>query len=547
MHRVLPVVWPTDWRITTTGGGLYLVEACEAAEWRLQGIFSRLGDALAFGEGLHSGPDRFAALAQAAPLLPACYRVPTDEGWHGRPYRAAIAESPFSLEPAEREVFEAPGWQRACAEAVRYIARREKVLLIGAQGAGKTLFLRELTRRLGERGMEAVLLRPGQTLASDARVDALLVDDADRLGDAGIGQVLGLDLPVVLACRPGFELRAPDAWQLRLEPLSVEDVARFAAIRLRAAGRLAGAVEPSAIVQLAHHSGGIARELTVLAAAATLLSDLERSPRLTSRHVDDAAAIMRGQVVARTDSESAASPERATTRVILRRRLRRGLPALAGVTGLALVVATSWTAQWVARQAARAELEASLGPSQVAGPVRVASRAPEPAAPSQPAPERAGVPEVVHALEPDVADGAVGGSFEDIVVARSGPHASVRPSALASAEPAEAPLGSFKGAVNNQTLQLTGKLSVDLYRDGETGSIRAKFHAWDGLLGTGNLHGTVSPDGHVVLSGQLLMGRNPFICSLTGVIQGDRFVGSAQFMRPWGGRVAYSSFSLLRT
>lgn len=431
-RRMLPVLWPADWRITTTPAGLYLVEGSEADGWRLQGLFFWLGEALAFGEGLHSAPDRFGLVR---PALPEQYRVSTEDGWRGRRYRSAIEENPFSLDPN------------------------------GADWSGS-------------------------------------------------------------------------------DPLSIEGVALFVAARFRAVGRLSGAIEPEAVLALARHSGGIRRDLWLLAAAAALLADLECSPRLTPRHVEEAAAVARVPI---QKSLPARSP--LVSRSVVRSAVRRGMPAFAALSGLAFVGATSWTAQWVSREAATAQVASGFFAARSAHAPSTpklleARRAPEP------------LPALRHE-DPAAVEEAVGGSFDSDVVAGAEelPEPPIPPAQIRSADRDDSvvpaafsnALGSFKGPVSNQTLQLTGKLSIDISGGGVPGIVRAKFHAWDGLLGTGNLYGTLAADGRVTLSGLLLMGKNPFNCKLTGVIHGNHFTGTAQFVRPWGGTIAYSSFSLVRT
>ena len=98
----------------------------------------------------------------------------------------------------------------------------------------------------------------------------------------------------------------------------------------------------------------------------------------------------------------------------------------------------------------------------------------------------------------------------------------------------------------NETLGQGGQLALALRTQG-AGPVTAYFHAYAGLIGTGELTGTISPDGKLNLSGRLMMGRNPFDCSLTGTLSGDRLTGSATFVRPGTGSNARSSFTLSRT
>lgn len=98
----------------------------------------------------------------------------------------------------------------------------------------------------------------------------------------------------------------------------------------------------------------------------------------------------------------------------------------------------------------------------------------------------------------------------------------------------------------NDTMGQGGQLSLQLSFISANGTIGAFFHASHGLIGSGVLKGTMAPGGRVLLSGRLMMGRNPFDCDLTARIQGNSLVGEATFVRRATGSRAHSSFSLER-
>ena len=99
----------------------------------------------------------------------------------------------------------------------------------------------------------------------------------------------------------------------------------------------------------------------------------------------------------------------------------------------------------------------------------------------------------------------------------------------------------------NETMGQGGQLALALRTQGGPGPVTAHFHAYAGLIGTGELTGTMSPDGRLSLSGRLMMGRNPFDCTLSGTVEGGRLTGSATFIRAGGGTTAQSSFTLSRS
>ncbi len=106
---------------------------------------------------------------------------------------------------------------------------------------------------------------------------------------------------------------------------------------------------------------------------------------------------------------------------------------------------------------------------------------------------------------------------------------------------------SFRGPVYNDTLQQGGQMSLVVRRQGPPGAVMVRFEAWGGLLGSGDLAGHLSEDGRIAASGQLMVGRNPFLCTLSGVVAGGELTGSASFVRSSGGRVAHSRFTLTRS
>jgi hypothetical protein len=535
LHQALPVLWPSEWRVTMTRSGLYLVEADTGDGWWLERMCFRLGDAFALGETLHGGPRHLAAAHGA--VLPEIYRVPTGEDWQGNVFRGAVEDNPFSLDLRPEDAFASRGWTEALTGVLSALKSGRNVVVTGAKGAGKTLFLRELARRLPS----AVALRPGETPAPGG---ILLIDDAATWTDAALAALFATGLPIVLATEPEAAAQTcfPDVVRLQLSPLSVEEVARFMVDRLRAGGRPANWPEPEAVLALFEACAGIPRDLIMLAGAAAFLADLEHAPRLSALHVEHAVAIARAGT-AQLMHPATSGAERAW----LQPRLLRIAAACAG---FAFVIMTSWGARWVGREAELAQLEQQRTPLTVAA-AAPAIPAPAPApAPASAAPAAAQPVQTALAQEPG-SDEALEDNFDsDVAVASapdprevaSAPSFGMRAPSLVS----PASLGSFRGPVNNETLRLTGKLELDLARNPLSGTVRARFHAWNGLLGTGQLQGTMTSDGRVTLQGQLLMGKNPFLCTLTGTIHGDHFTGSAQFVRPWGGPIAYSSFSLIR-
>lgn len=100
------------------------------------------------------------------------------------------------------------------------------------------------------------------------------------------------------------------------------------------------------------------------------------------------------------------------------------------------------------------------------------------------------------------------------------------PTLLSRAEPSVKTL-AFNGPILNETMGQGGQLSLQLHIHGVHGPIDAVFHASKGLIGSGVLRGNIGPDGHITLSGRLMMGPNPFDCGLQGTLKGEQLVGAA--------------------
>ncbi|MGW3963949.1 LuxR C-terminal-related transcriptional regulator [Amycolatopsis sp. NPDC005003] len=110
-----------------------------------------------------------------------------------------------------------------------------RLAVVAPGGYGKSVLLTALDRRYREAGVEAVL-----------------VDDADRLGPDQLEELLaGADGPIVVAHRPAAV--APGWTLLQLGPLGVEDVARLMSA---ATGSPA---DPAAAAELHARSGGVPR------------------------------------------------------------------------------------------------------------------------------------------------------------------------------------------------------------------------------------------------------------------------------------------------
>ena len=410
--------------------------------------------------------------------------------------------TPFPLRVDPETAVAHPAWQRARAAALDVLGAGGRAVLLGPPGSGKSLLLQELARALREAGVPVCLVGRADALGGVVGREAVLVDEADACGDEALAVLRASAGPMVLAGLPGFAAQLPqgaDVRQIVLDRLSPEDVARFVVARLAAAGR-PGLLEPGAVLALAQASQGLLRLVNTIGAAAVFLAELEGSDFVTRRHVEEAAA-MREEVPVAVVKPGQPMRVRSDRGPALRRRA-----TLVGAVALAGGAALSWVL---------ARPRGGAAPVGIQAPVRVRA-----AAPTQLAMD-------------DVAEA----SPIDGVAAESG-------EAGRTPMVADRPV-LFRGPIFNETMGQGGRVALAIGR--RTGdAITARFEASQGLVGSGVLSGTLSGAGRISASGQLLMGRTPFLCDLAGMMNGDTLVGSANFVRPGTGAVYHSRFSLIR-
>lgn len=471
-----------------------------------------------------------------------------------------VLANPFSVQVDLGRAVGHPPWQRAHAAALEVLGAGGRAVLVGEGGSGKSMLLRELAGVLRGTGAAVCLIgRPGPV----ERGGTLLVDDADRFEAAEVTALCAEAGPVLLAGLPIIAERLPESFgpwrRIALERLSPEDVARFVVARLAAAGR-PGLLEAEAVLELARVSEGVPRLVNTIGAAAVFLAGLEGAARVCRRHVEEAATdgvadeavrvpVLPGLVplglvppglvpmagpVAGRPAEHSFGVVGSYRGVETRRRvvlsgmlavagglfaapwlLRRQVGVVAGETARVAVAASSPVVAPVAAldEGSMPEISAEVG---AAGHVAVE---PGMAWPEAPAPT--GVPG---------GTGMAGGAVEGDGGAASG---------------LDAP-ALFRGPIFNETMGQGGRATLAIGRRRADGGFTARFEASQGLSGSGVLAGMVSETGRVTASGQLLMGRTPFLCDLAGMLSGDTLTGSASFVRPGAATVYRSRFSLVR-
>ncbi|MGI4807271.1 MAG: hypothetical protein ACRYF2_04085, partial [Janthinobacterium lividum] len=263
------------------------------------------------------------------------------------------------------------------------------------------------------------------------------------------------------------------------------------------------------------HSAGLMRLVVMLAGSALFLAEQEGAGQVARRHVEEAAAL-RIDTDDFVDTALAPNPVQsidpapALPKSTPRRPTRRYGAAMA-IAACALAGIGLWA---TVPRSAPTPILATVSPQQTMAQREPPSEA-ELARPTPPA-----VPIVLLPM-------------------RSSPD--IQAPALSAPEPTQ----TFRGPVMNVTMQQGGQLAL-MIRQREPGRITVDFRASSGLIGAGQMTGTMTGDGRISVTGRLMMGRNPFDCVLNAVSDGDTLVGEASFTRVGTNSSAHSTFNLTR-
>lgn len=504
-------------------------------------------------------------------------------------YPPAVADPVFQPQIAPEAAVPHPAWQRARAAALEAMFSGDAAILLGAPGSGKTLLLQELARVLRNADQPVRLIKQPVVLDGPRGEDILLVDDADALDADVLAALCAGPGPVLLAARPSSaeRLARHPVRLVALDPLAPEDVARFVAARLAAAGRARDLLEAEAVLALARHSGGLPRLVNTIGGSALFLAGWDGSPRVRLRHVEEAVALRNDPgdgalppLAAPSLADGAAPPTMAvlsnySAAVVRRRVALGGMAAAAGV-----LFALPWLTQ---RRAAGAPLAAQADAGHKdAGHQDVASRSVGhqdvnrhdlARQPLQAAQDDAGTASLATGDSAGPTGAGAANARSHLAEADERPGLNARPAHQAASVVVAAPVQAepgllavpghpaaaapgrfavsqasvlFQGSIFNETMGQGGHVSLVICRQPATDAITARFNASQGLVGSGVLAGSVSGTGRITASGQLLMGRNSFLCDLDGNLSGNTLTGSASFVRSGSGAIYHSRFNLVR-
>jgi hypothetical protein len=94
----------------------------------------------------------------------------------------------------------------------------------------------------------------------------------------------------------------------------------------------------------------------------------------------------------------------------------------------------------------------------------------------------------------------------------------------------------YLGTAHNDTYNANGSVALEVTRDLAAGTARSRFRACCGLTGSGELEGTISPDGELDQSGQISVGMTSMRMDLRGHLSGSRLSGDADIVALNGAR-----------
>ena len=207
-----------------------------------------------------------------------------------------LRDTPFRMGVTPSEIVAHTSWCEARTRALAVLANGvQRVAVIGQTGSGRTLLLNTLASALAERGRAVRLVDGGRLPADLDSAAVLLVDDADRLDRDAITRCIRRGAPCIFAGPPVLRAMIPPPFAaVKLKPLSSDEVARFVAMRLAAAGRQRDYMQLDAVLALARLSGGVPRQINVLGGSAVFLAELDGAAKVNQQHVEEAALMRDG-------------------------------------------------------------------------------------------------------------------------------------------------------------------------------------------------------------------------------------------------------------
>lgn len=167
------------------------------------------------------------------------------------------------------------------------------MLITGAAGTGKTMILEDVARVLRAAGRSVLVRQADADPTPPERGETLFVDEADRLTQAKLRQLMDASAGTVVLAGLGTlaQKAAAKTMHLTLAPLGQEMIREYAALWLKATGRTPAQLDSGALRQLAEASGGVPRLLSTLLGAGAWLAESGGAASITAAHIQEAAEL----------------------------------------------------------------------------------------------------------------------------------------------------------------------------------------------------------------------------------------------------------------
>lgn len=167
------------------------------------------------------------------------------------------------------------------------------VLITGAAGTGKTVMLEDVARVLRAAGRTVLVRQANTDPAPPARGQMLFVDEADKLPQDKLRQLLDSSAGAVVLAGLGVVAQRAGGKPLHvtLAPLGQEAARDYVVQWLASTGRVPAHLDSAALRQVVEASGGVPRLLSTLLGAGAWLAESSGAKTITAAHIQEAAEL----------------------------------------------------------------------------------------------------------------------------------------------------------------------------------------------------------------------------------------------------------------
>ncbi|MGI4940019.1 MAG: hypothetical protein ACRYHQ_05560, partial [Janthinobacterium lividum] len=167
------------------------------------------------------------------------------------------------------------------------------MLITGAAGTGKTVMLEDVARVLRSAGRTVLVRQANTDPAPPGRGEMLFVDEADKLPQDKLRQLLEASAGAVVLAGLGTLAQRAGGKPLHvtLAPLGQEAARDYVVQWLASTGRVPAHLDSAALRQVVEASGGVPRLLSTLLGAGAWLAESSGAATITAAHIQEAAEL----------------------------------------------------------------------------------------------------------------------------------------------------------------------------------------------------------------------------------------------------------------